>query len=151
VSVEVHELTLLSKSLRIHREVARPGRRRDALSPALPGPDDQSGNPAGLSYPYARDHGDARYLDSQGFVESKRRCCSRSPAAARRARSPPSRTRSTPDVPAHCARVYLKRLIVGGLEGCTRSAELPQRGRLVQAQPEFTMLELYQAYADYET
>ena len=27
---------------------------------------------------------------------------------------------------------------------------LPQRGRLVQAQPEFTMLEWYEAYADYE-
>ena len=47
--------------------------------------------------------------------------------------------------------LYLKRLIVGGLERRLRDRQgLPQRGDLAQAQPEFTMLEWYEAYADYE-
>ena len=47
--------------------------------------------------------------------------------------------------------LYLKRLIVGGLERVYEIGQgLPQRRRLLKHNPEFTMLEFYEAYADYK-
>jgi lysyl-tRNA synthetase class 2 len=46
--------------------------------------------------------------------------------------------------------LYLKRLVVGGFERVYEiNRNFPQRGPFDAPQPEFTMLELYQAYADY--
>jgi len=46
--------------------------------------------------------------------------------------------------------LYLKRLVAGGMDSRLRDQpQLPQRGRLHAPQPEFTMLEFYQAYTDY--
>ena len=46
--------------------------------------------------------------------------------------------------------LYLKRLIVGGIERVFELGKVPQRGRLLKHNPEFTMVELYEAYADYD-
>ena len=47
--------------------------------------------------------------------------------------------------------LYLKRLLVGGFERVFEiEPRLPQRGHLARHNPEFTMLEFYQAYANYE-
>ena len=45
--------------------------------------------------------------------------------------------------------LHLKRLLVGGLEKSMKSAGFFAMKDFHQAQSEFTMLELYQAYADY--
>ena len=47
--------------------------------------------------------------------------------------------------------LYLKRLVVGGFETRVRDQpQLPQRGHLdPRHNPEFTMLEFYEAYPDY--
>ena len=83
---------------------------------------------------------------------SRRRCSSRSTAAARRARSPPTTTRSTRDYYLRIAtELYLKRLIVGGLERVYEiGKDFRNEGASFKHNPEFTMLEWYEAYADYD-
>ena len=83
---------------------------------------------------------------------SRRRSCSRSTAARWRARSPRTTTRWT--ATSTCAsptELYLKRLIVGGLERVYELAkDFRNEGISYKHNPEFTMLEWYEAYADYE-
>ena len=66
-------------------------------------------------------------------------------------RSSPTRTSSTADLYLRIAtELYLKRLIVGGLERVYEiGKDFRNEGISYKHQPEFTMLEWYEAYADY--
>src|SRR5580698_4526994 len=82
------------------------------------------------------------------FSKSKRRCCIRSPAAR------PFKTHHNAlDVDMYlriAPELYLKRLTVGGFERVYEiNRNFRNEGVSTQHNPEFTMLELYQAYADY--
>ena len=62
---------------------------------------------------------------------------------------PPQRPRPRP-VPAHRPELYLKRLVVGGFERVFEIGRVfRNEGLSTRHNPEFTMLELYQAYGDY--
>ena len=82
---------------------------------------------------------------------SRRRCCSRSTAAPWRARSPRTTTPWTATSTCGSPReLYLKRLIVGGLERVYEIGKnFRNEGVDTTHNPEFTMLEWYEAYADY--
>ena len=87
-------------------------------------------------------------LDSS---RSRRQSYSRATAAPSHTRSSRTRTSSTPTLPAHRDELYLKRLIVGGLERVYEiGKDFRNEGVSYKNQPEFTMLEWYEAYADYE-
>ena len=77
--------------------------------------------------------------------------CSRATAAPSPSRS--SRTRTTLDADLYlriATELYLKRLIVGGLEKVYEiGKDFRNEGVSYKHQPEFTMLEWYEAYADY--
>ena len=92
------------------------------------------------------------YLDEQGSSRSRRRSSSRSTAGRWRARSRRTTTRSTATLYLRIAtELYLKRLIVGGLERVYELAkDFRNEGISYKHNPEFTMLEWYEAYADYE-
>ena len=135
------------------REVARPPGRRDALPPALPRPDRQPRGAGGL--PHAQPRSSTRPRASwwsAASSRSRRRSCRPSPAAARRGRSRRTTTRSTGR--STCAsrlELYLKRCIIGGIERVFEiGRNFRNEGISHKHNPEFTMLELYQAYADYE-
>ena len=85
------------------------------------------------------------------FWKWRRPCCSRSTAARRRG---PSRTHhNTLDIDLYlriAPELYLKRLVVGGLERVYEiNRNFRNEGISTQHNPEFTMLEFYQAYTDY--
>ena len=92
-----------------------------------------------------------RFLDAAASWRSRRRCCSRRPAARRRARSSRTTTRSTRT--SSCAsslELYLKRLLVGGFDRVYEIGRIfRNEGIDRKHNPEFTMLESYEAYADY--
>ena len=93
-----------------------------------------------------------RWLDERDFLELRPRSFSRSTAA-----------RSRPFVTHHneldrdlylriADELYLKRLIVGGLERVYEiGKDFRNEGVSHKHNPEFTMLEWYEAYADYRT
>ncbi len=83
--------------------------------------------------------------------KSRRRCCRRFRAAPRRGRSRRITTRSTWTCTCASRRsCILKRLIVGGLERVYEiNRNFRNEGVSTRHNPEFTMLELYVAYADY--
>ena len=90
------------------------------------------------------------YLDGEGSSRSRRRSCSRSTAAPARARSSPTTTSSTDLYLRIATELYLKRLIVGGLERVYElGKDFRNEGVSFKHNPEFTMLEWYEAYADY--
>ena len=82
---------------------------------------------------------------------SRRRRSSRSTAARRRGRSSPTTTRWTRTLYLRIAdELYLKRLIVGGFERVYEICkDFRNEGVDRKHNPEFTMMEMYQAYADY--
>ena len=83
---------------------------------------------------------------------SRRRCCTRSPAAPRPSRSSPITTRSTSISYLRIApELHLKRLLVGGLADKVFEINRNFRNEGISPRhnPEFTSLELYQAYVDY--
>ena len=97
------------------------------------------------------------FLDAPGLPRrSRRRLCTHWWAAQR-----PNRSRliTMPWISGKaltCAshpKLYLKRLLVGGLERVYRDRPFlyAARGISTRHNPEFTMLEFYQAYATYET
>ena len=83
---------------------------------------------------------------------SRRRSSSRATAARSRSRS--SRTHNVLDQDLYlriATELYLKRLIVGGLEKVYEiGKDFRNEGVNYKRNPEFTMLEWYEAYADYE-
>ena len=83
---------------------------------------------------------------------SRRRCSSRSTAARWRGRSRPTTTRWTATLYLRIAtELYLKRLIVGGLERVYEiGKDFRNEGISHKHNPEFTMVEWYEAYADYD-
>ena len=92
------------------------------------------------------------YLDGTASSRSRRPCCSRSTAARWRG---PSRTHHNAldrDLYLRIAtELYLKRLIVGGLERVYElGKDFRNEGVSTKHNPEFTMVEWYEAYADYE-
>ena len=82
---------------------------------------------------------------------SRRRSSSRATAAPSPSRSSPTRTSSTATCYLRIAtELYLKRLIVGGLERVYEiGKDFRNESVSYKHQPEFTMLEWYEAYADY--
>ena len=92
-----------------------------------------------------------RYLDARGFIEVETPMLQPryGGAFARALRHPPQRARRRP-LPANRDELYLKRLIVGGLEKVYEiGKDFRNEGISYKHQPEFTMLEWYEAYADY--
>ena len=90
---------------------------------------------------------------SAGSSSSRGRCCRRSRAARTPARSRRTTMRSTSTMKLRISlELYLKRMLVGGVE---RVYELGRNFRNEgidrDHNPEFTMLEAYQAYGDYHT
>jgi len=91
-----------------------------------------------------------RWLDEREISGDRnpRAQCEAGGADARR--SPPTTTPSICRVFLRIAtELHLKRLVVGASSGSTNSPHLPQRGHQHPPQPEFTSVEVYQAYADY--
>ena len=135
------------------RHLPRPHRRRAALPPALPRPADERGDARRLPR-CARGSSRRPRVTSTATASSRsrRRCCSRATAApspepfvthSQRARRGPLPARSPTEL-------YLKRLIVGGLERVYEiGKDFRNEGVSYKHQPEFTMLEWYEAYADY--
>ena len=134
------------------REVARPQGRRDALPPALRRPDRQPGGRARSSCCSAALIAAIRaFLDARGFLEVETPMMQPIPGGAT----------ARPFVTHHNAldmalylriapELYLKRLVVGGLERVYEiNRNFRNEGISTQHNPEFTMLEFYQAYADY--
>ena len=78
-----------------------------------------------------------------------RRCT----AAPTRGRSSPTGTPTTRDLYLRIAlELYLKRLVVGGIESVFEIGRIfRNEGVDTTHNPEFTMLEAYQAYGDYNT
>ena len=71
-------------------------------------------------------------------------------AAATAVRHPPQRARHRPRTCASRPSCYLKRLVVGGFERVFEIGRVfRNEGLSTRHNPEFTMLELYEAYADY--
>ena len=85
------------------------------------------------------------------FWKWRRRCCSRCTAARRRGRSRTHHNTLDIDLYLRIApELYLKRLVVGGLERVYEiNRNFRNEGISTHHNPEFTMLEFYQAYTDY--
>ena len=135
------------------REAPRPAGRRDALPPPRARPDRQRGGARAV--PRARARSSRRCAATSTTTassRSRRRCCSRSTAARWRGRSRRTTTRWTATLYLRIAtELYLKRLIVGGLERVYElGKDFRNEGISLKHNPEFTMLEWYEAYADYE-
>ena len=134
-------------------EAPRPDGRRDALPPPRARPDRQRGGARAVHHARARSsRRSAASSTTRASSRSRRRCCSRSTAARWRARSRRTTTRSTATLYLRIAtELYLKRLIVGGLERVYElGKDFRNEGLSPKHNPEFTMLEWYEAYADYE-
>jgi len=93
-----------------------------------------------------------RFLDARGYVEVENPDdAAHRPAALRRV--PLQTHHNTLDIDLYlriAPELYLKRLVVGGLERVYEiNRNFRNEGISTQHNPEFTMLEFYQAYADY--
>ncbi|HEX6465922.1 MAG TPA: lysine--tRNA ligase, partial [Terriglobales bacterium] len=92
-----------------------------------------------------------RFLDSRGFVEVETPMMQ--PIAGGAAARPFTTHHNTLDIDLYlriAPELYLKRLIVGGLERVYEiNRNFRNEGISTQHNPEFTMLEFYQSYADY--
>ena len=87
-----------------------------------------------------------------GSSRSRRRSCSRATAARSPSRSSTHHNELDQDLYLRIAtELYLKRLIVGGLERVYEiGKDFRNEGVSYKHNPEFTMLEWYEAYADYQ-
>ena len=135
------------------REAPRAAGRRDPLPPARARPDRQRGGARAVRHARAGSSPrSAASSTTRASSRSRRRCSSRSTAARSRARSRPTTTRSTATLYLRIAtELYLKRLIVGGLERVYElGKDFRNEGLSPKHNPEFTMLEWYEAYADYD-
>lgn len=93
-----------------------------------------------------------RYLDDKGFVEVETPVLS--PIAGGAAARPFITHHNALDIDLYlriATELYLKRLIVGGFEKVYElGKDFRNEGISIKHNPEFTMMELYQAYADYK-
>lgn len=93
-----------------------------------------------------------RYLDENGFVEVETPVLS--PIAGGAAARPFITHHNALDMELYlriATELYLKRLIVGGFEKVYElGKDFRNEGISIKHNPEFTMVELYQAYADYK-
>jgi lysyl-tRNA synthetase class 2 len=91
------------------------------------------------------------YLDALGFLEVETPMLQAIPGGA--AARPFATHHNALDIPMYlriAPELYLKRLVVGGFERVYEiNRNFRNEGLSTQHNPEFTMLELYQAYADY--
>ena len=137
---------------RRHGHLRRPHRPRGALPPALRRPRRAPEVRAVFRLRARGDRLDPRATSTSGASSRwRRRSCSRSTAAPRRGRS--STHHNALDMPLYLRiadELYLKRLLVGGLERVYEIGhDFRNEGMDRTHNPEFTMLEVYQAYADY--
>jgi lysyl-tRNA synthetase class 2 len=92
-----------------------------------------------------------RFLDARGFIEVETPMMQPIPGGA--AARPFKTHHNTLDIDLYlriAPELYLKRLVVGGLERVYEiNRNFRNEGISTQHNPEFTMLEFYQAYADY--
>jgi lysyl-tRNA synthetase class 2 len=92
------------------------------------------------------------FLDARGFVEVETPVMQ--PIAGGAAARPFTTHHNALDMPLYlriAPELYLKRLVVGGMERVYELARnFRNEGVSTQHNPEFTMLEFYQAYADYQ-
>jgi lysyl-tRNA synthetase class 2 len=92
-----------------------------------------------------------RFLDARGFIEVETPMMQPVPGGA--AARPFKTHHNTLDIDLYlriAPELYLKRLVVGGLERVYEiNRNFRNEGISTQHNPEFTMLEFYQAYADY--
>ena len=152
VSVDVRELTFLGKSLRnppekFHGLVDVETRYRQRYL-------DLIANPEVKDVFLVRSRvisAIRRYLDERGFVEIETPILQRVPGGGS---ARPFKTESNAlDVDLYlriALELYLKRAIVGGIERVYEiGRNFRNEGVSFKHSPEFTMLELYQAYADY--
>ena len=137
------------------RQVPRPRGRRDPLPPPRARPDRQRGEPRALFAIRARDDQprSAAGSTSTASSRSRRRSCSRSTAAPWRGPFTTHHNALDRDLYLRIAtELYLKRLIVGGIDRVYElGKDFRNEGVSHKHNPEFTMLEWYEAYADYET
>ena len=136
----------------VPRQVARHHRPRHPLPPALRRPVGHRRGAPGVPAPVAADV--AHPPLARGPRLRRGRDAGLPPHPRRRAgqgRSSRTTTRSTCDLYLRIApELYLKRLVVGGFEKVFEIARVfRNEGISPRHNPEFTMLECYQAYADY--
>ena len=134
------------------REAPRPAGRRDALPPPRARPDRLRGDARAVHGACGdRRRRSAATSTTPASSRSRRRCCSRSTAAPTRARSRRTTTRSTASCtcgsrPSSTSSAASSAAWSASTSSARTSAT---RGSRTKHNPEFTMVELYEAYADY--
>ena len=135
------------------REVARAGRCRDPLPPALSRSDGQCRDAPGLPDPQpGRSPRCGAIWMRKGFVEVETPVLQ--PIAGGGSARPFATESHALDARMYlriALELYLKRCIIGGIERVYEiGRNFRNEGVSFKHNPEFTMLELYQAYADYD-
>jgi lysyl-tRNA synthetase, class II len=153
ISVEVSELTLLAKALRNPPEkwhgITDPEiRYRQRYLDLMSGPETRATFVTRSRVVSAT----RRFLDDHGFLEVETPILQ--PIAGGGAARPFGTASNALDAPLYlriALELYLKRLIVGGYERVYEiGRNFRNEGISYKHHPEFTMLELYWAYADYQ-
>ncbi len=136
----------------LRRQVARHQRPRPPLPPALRRPVGQRGEPGGLPGPVDRScRSTRRWLEDRDFVEVETPVFHPISGGAHARPFTTHHNALDTELSLRIApELYLKRLVVGGFERVFEIARVfRNEGLSTRHNPEFTMLELYQAYADY--
>lgn len=153
ITVKVHEYTLLSKSLRplpekFHGLKDTDTRYRQRYLDLIANPDVKKSFVLRSKIISAI----RRFLDEDGFLEVDTPILNTIPGGA--AAKPFVTHHNTLDLDLYlriAPELYLKRLIVGGMEKVYEMGRMfRNEGMSVKHNPEFTMLEVYQAYTDYK-
>ena len=153
ITVMVHEYTLLSKSLRplpekFHGLKDTDTRYRQRYLDLIANPDVKKSFVLRSKIISAI----RRFLDEDGFLEVDTPILNTIPGGA--AARPFVTHHNTLDLDLYlriAPELYLKRLIVGGMEKVYEMGRMfRNEGMSVKHNPEFTMLEVYQAYTDYK-
>ena len=135
-------------------KASRPGRSRNAAADALSGPDPTAtACSSGSSSGRRSCSRSATRWPARISSKSKGRRCTRSPAA--RPARPFNTHHNALDIPLFlriALELHLKRLLVGGMERVYELGRVYRNeGISPRHNPEFTMLEVYQAYGDYRS